>query len=363
MSTEGRLRGRRRHATARMAWWLAITAVASASGATAQDTSVWYRSSGTCPEGSRWLERLAARGVAARLAQVGDRIDFVVTLGPDAEGRHAGVLQRQSEAGVVTIRTVTDADCALVADAIALSLTLAQHGDVNEGEPVRGPDATPTEPATERAEPVAPTPAEAPRARIESAPPKGDRPPPTTVEDHLAWSIDGAGLLQTGSLPAPLWGGRLGLGVAWQDAGRQGVGWPGQGFVHPNASLSLLAAAGATDLDDQRARARLLAVAFGTCPLRLSLGDLGIYPCLGAQLGQLRIEAEGPFGRADTGVWFALELGLAASLQLFGPVSLRAGLHGVLPINRFELEYEGGRRYRTPGLAARAEFGASVRFP
>src|SRR4051812_39087061 len=47
----------------------------------AEPVSIWYRSAEGCPTGDAFLARLAAHDVVGRVAQVGDRIDFVVTLG------------------------------------------------------------------------------------------------------------------------------------------------------------------------------------------------------------------------------------------------------------------------------------------
>src|SRR5690349_10761579 len=63
--------------------------------------AVWYRSGADCPDGTAFLQTLEQRSVRARLAQVGDAIDFVVTLGPTPElsgsGNMRGVLERQTE--------------------------------------------------------------------------------------------------------------------------------------------------------------------------------------------------------------------------------------------------------------------------
>src|SRR5690349_8010617 len=85
---------------------------------------IWYRSGEGCPDGAGFLERLAARGVQAKLAGVGDPIDFVVTLGTGAEGAR-GLLERQTKTGTVAIRRLDGGTCEEIADGLALSLSLA----------------------------------------------------------------------------------------------------------------------------------------------------------------------------------------------------------------------------------------------
>src|SRR5258706_13540210 len=71
---------------------------------------VWYRSADGCRDGAAFLKRLEARGVRARLADVGDAIDFVVTLGNGPEGAR-GLLERQTETRTVAIRRLDGGTC------------------------------------------------------------------------------------------------------------------------------------------------------------------------------------------------------------------------------------------------------------
>jgi hypothetical protein len=86
--------------------------------------SIWYRTSEGCPSGDDFVQRLADLGRAAHLADAGDHIDFVVTLGvgtPKSSGR----LERQTTGGTVAIRDVEAENCSQVSEALALSLDLA----------------------------------------------------------------------------------------------------------------------------------------------------------------------------------------------------------------------------------------------
>src|SRR4051794_15815274 len=98
----------------------AVTPVLAETGPPA----VWYRASEACPGGPQFLQKLAESSRQARLAEAGDHIDFVVTLvanGTETVGR----LERQTNSGSVAIRELRDASCERVADALALSLSLA----------------------------------------------------------------------------------------------------------------------------------------------------------------------------------------------------------------------------------------------
>src|SRR5688572_2169584 len=102
-----------------------------ASSVHAAEPSIWYRTGEGCPDGASFLERLDRRSVRARLAAVGDPVDFVVTLGTNAD-RSSGRLERQTSGGTIAIREVTDPSCEAVADALALSLALSLDPAVQE---------------------------------------------------------------------------------------------------------------------------------------------------------------------------------------------------------------------------------------
>src|SRR5688572_33116234 len=87
------------------------------------EVSIWFRSSEGCPNGPGFLAKLAQRSTQARLAQVGDRIDFVVTLGSE-EGVASGRLERQTDSGTVAIRDIHGPSCEVVPEALAFTLAL-----------------------------------------------------------------------------------------------------------------------------------------------------------------------------------------------------------------------------------------------
>jgi hypothetical protein len=95
-------------------------------GQETQPAGIWYRSAEGCPTGPEFLERLRSAGVEARLAEAGDRVDFVVTLGASS-GMSSGRLEKQTRSGTVAIRQLDGASCEQVAEALALSLALARE--------------------------------------------------------------------------------------------------------------------------------------------------------------------------------------------------------------------------------------------
>src|SRR4051812_29552357 len=110
--------------------WLQLATLSVFLGASAgagaeedQPVSVWYRGSDGCPDGQDFVRRLRELGRPAALANVGDRVDFVVTLAAH-ESSSAGRLERQTGRGTVAIREVESAACTDVAEALALSLEL-----------------------------------------------------------------------------------------------------------------------------------------------------------------------------------------------------------------------------------------------
>src|SRR5262245_27065851 len=80
----------------------------------AEPVAIWYRSAEGCPDGAAFLLELERRATPARLAGMGDHIDFVVTLGADA-ARGWGRVERQTERGTVAIRELEAKSCDAVA--------------------------------------------------------------------------------------------------------------------------------------------------------------------------------------------------------------------------------------------------------
>src|SRR5690606_18071821 len=84
-------------------------------------------------------ELLGDRAAQIRLAEAGDRVDFVVNLALGPEGAK-GRLERETARGTVAIREVEDLSCEKVAQVVALNLSLALEPGVPE--PAPEPEAT-----------------------------------------------------------------------------------------------------------------------------------------------------------------------------------------------------------------------------
>ena len=102
----------------RAVWALGLGLLLQATTVRAQaPVSVWYRTSAGCPDGDAFVARLSELGTAARLASVGDRVDFVVTLG-NTPAESSGRLERQTRGG-----TVTDQPAAAASSAVAIGIS------------------------------------------------------------------------------------------------------------------------------------------------------------------------------------------------------------------------------------------------
>ncbi|HET7542522.1 MAG TPA: hypothetical protein VFK05_21780, partial [Polyangiaceae bacterium] len=181
--------------------------------------AVWYRASETCPNGAQFLDKLAESSRAARLAQGGDHVDFVVTLIADGKGT-VGRLERQTDSGIVAIRELRDATCDQVADALALSLGLALTPGHSNAEPaltIPGdaagtPATTASTVPSEAAAPAAPSStATSPSGVTATAAPAAIPPAPAAArpEPAPAWSIGGDLSAMIGITTHPLPRGEL----------------------------------------------------------------------------------------------------------------------------------------------------------
>lgn len=325
-------------------WALAGLFLSAGAGAdpAAAATSIWYRSSDRCPDGAAFLERLEQLGRSARLADAGDTIDFVVTLGAK-DGGSFGRLERQTERGTVAIREVEAPACVEVADALALSLDLAL-------DPGSGTDAPPpptsvlsdapasTEAAAPQQAQGAPGPKPEPRtppssALVTDAPTArsvGHDEAPREAEAAAFARVGAQGMLVTGVGDTPLMGaaifGELLLGV-----------------VTPR--IGVWGATGSSDVDGSRLRLRLFAARLEGCVGPFGAAHLYFHPCVGADLGVVDARYAGANGGRDTapwvsplllgrGVWFVLErVSVAAEIGLQIPlINYELGESGAEPL-------------------------------
>jgi hypothetical protein len=301
-------------------WLAAVLVLAPATAkAEAQRVHIWYRHTEGCPDGSEFLARLQGLGREAALAQVGDRVDFVVSLAL-APAHSSGRLERQSDGGTVAIRELTAPHCAEVAEGLALSLELALQPSA---------EAQPAQPGAD-VQAAASSPAESEAG-----------PPP---ERGTLWQVGVQGSMETGLAGAALPGGALFAELGSASAG-------------PRGRLSLRATYGSGDADVQvtllTSRAELCAAAWNTA--QFSLG-----PCAGAELGVLDGDSSAPGGQHDRGLW-ASGVGHARGAWRVGEsLSVEAQLGVVVPFVRYRFRSELGRELsESAAIGLQAALGAA----
>jgi hypothetical protein len=317
-------------------WAAAELSLALAGTAHAAEPSIWYPAGEGCPDGASFLARLAQRGVSAQLAAVGDRIDFVVTLGSSGE-RSAGRLERQTSTGTIAIRQVEDARCEAVAEVLALTLALTQE-----------PDATPS-PATNSAQDKAPIAPPVPAAAAATAAPPAvvvaSSPPPSAPPPHAtergarfalgaevsAWDVfQGPWLLAAGPF-------------AELEAPSQ--------FALPHASMRAVVRGGLRADGDAAARLWLAAARIEGCPTALVLGRVDLRPCGALDLGLVGASAS---GRSDAAGWVSAAAHARLTLDL-GPLAVEAQAGALFPLTRYEVTTEASattlEKTQTAGFA------------
>lgn len=295
---------------------------------------VWYRTSAGCPSGDDFVARLAELGHSARLAKVGDRVDFVVTLGSDAE-KSSGRLERQTRQGTVAIRDYEDARCDQVAEALALTLELALD-----------PAATPATTA-----PPAPSPAP---------------PAPTSASGALADRTQGDPAGSHAGEPKQLWIGAQASAVAGAGPGvLPGVAlfaelaepsWP-----ITNLRVGLRGAHGAGDAQGHRIESTGLVGRAEGCRSLWDASALSVAPCVGFDLGALRAASGGEQGNTATGIWGAAVAHGRLAWAVGARLRLEAELGASVPFVHYAVgTVDGGATwFRTAAVVPEASAGAA----
>jgi hypothetical protein len=269
---------------------------------------VWYRSSDSCPDGDAFIGLLRRLGRAASLAQVGDRVDFVVTVA-HAERQSSGHLERQSSARTVTIRDVAAATCEEVAEVLALSLDLALQPGV-EAQPAAPPPQSASDGWEQRW-----------GAQL-------------TLETGLARAVLPGAAVFIDLRPAPrAWSLRVSLRGAY-----------GERDVAVALSVGLLAT---------RAEACWAWVA----------RDVALGLCGGADIGLVIAESSEDNGRSDVGVWSSAVAHTRGHWRLGRLFALEAQLGLLVPFVRYQLSAQTGEEVTDSApLGVEAALGFSIRF-
>lgn len=296
----------------------------------ATPTSIWYRSSDRCPDGAAFLERLEQLGRSARLADAGDTIDFVVTLGAK-DGGSFGRLERQTERGTVAIREVEAPACVEVADALALSLDLALdpgQGTDAPPPPARAPEAPigsegaapqtpPTVSATETPSTLQPVPA------LSSVPATSTAPSAEQGQLPRAGARLGAqGILLTGVGDAPL----LGAAV---------FGELSFGPITPR--VSVWGATGASAVEESTLRMWLFAARLEGCLGPFGARQLYVHPCAGADVGVVSARYAAENGGSDSGAWVSPTLLGRGSWSFLERVTVEAQIGLYVPLFSYDV--------------------------
>jgi hypothetical protein len=311
---------------------------------------VWYRTSEGCPDGEAFVSRLSELGKTARLARVGDRVDFVVTLG-SSPSESSGRLERQTRGGIVAIREYRDARCEQVAEALALTLDLAL-----EPEPVPA-----TQAASSSASPSVAAGAHGGARRSESAAvPELE----TGVETAGATSASGAASRSTIALGAQV-SITTGIAPGAVPGGALFVDGHGGGAWLASWRGSLFGAYRESAAQQREIEVLLLGGRVEGCPLELRREPIAFSPCLGLDAGLLRATGPSALGATDAGFWSAVTAHGRAAATLGEGVSLELQVGGLVPLVRYEMgSLDGGAAwFRTRAVGFAASVGAAWRIP
>jgi hypothetical protein len=270
----------------------------------------------SCPTQAEMLARIA-RIVGGKTSSTPVRARVVVT--SDAEGVRAAL--ELSGAGEGTTRSLADATCPALADAIALIIALA---------------------VSPEAPPVA-----APLVRASSPPPLA-----TPSSPSVAFRLGASALLDALTFPAPAAGGELSAAL---HVSRAFVEVDGALLAAQRISLSASPNEGATfTVIHAGLRGGYLVV---VRPFELA-------PVAGAGVDWILARGFGSQVPADATASVAvLSLGLRATIPLSHALAARVGFEGVAPLSRptFVID-ERGTVYTTPSAFLRASAGIEVHF-
>jgi hypothetical protein len=267
---------------------------------------IWYRSSAGCPEGTAFVLRMNQLGREARLASVGDPIDFVVTVAHEP-GQSSGRLEQQTALGTMAIREINAGRCEEVVDGLALSLDLALDPAVE----------TASHEALER-----------------------------RIADSWLLSLGAGTTLATAIASDPM------LGASLQAELSQRTGASMLFAVHGARDS---AARGGVDLTLSLLEARAAA-----CPFGWGNAIWMVQPCIGASLGWLGAESPAPLGRSDDGWWASGFAFARGRWRMTEALALYLDLGALAPFVRYELGADTGAAiFRTGSAGLEAGLGVA----
>jgi hypothetical protein len=313
---------------------------------------VWYRTSEGCPDGEAFVSRLSELGKTARLARVGDRVDFVVTLG-SGPSESSGRLERQTRGGTVAIREYRDARCEQVAEALALTLDLALEPDgARRADASTSPSiATPARDEPLRATAAREMPAPAAAADDAAADDAAGPAPGESSSPVAALALGVQATIATGIAPGILPGGAL--FIDGRLAAAAPASWRG----------SLFGAYRESTAREREIELLLVGGRVEGCAFELRRGPITVSPCLGLDAGLLRATGPSSLGVTDVGFWSAAAAHGRFAAALGEGVSFELQVGGLVPLVRYEMGPGEAAWFRTRAVGFAASAGAAWQIP
>jgi hypothetical protein len=333
-----------RRARAFLAVLLTFVTTSLAGAAEPHPINIWYRTVDGCPESEEFVAHLKARGVAAKVARVGDAVDFVVTLGK-AENASEGLLERQTQQRAVAIRRLEGEDCKQVAEALALSLVLVMNPE--SVAPTSEPDATPV---------PEPAPTVAPPAVVQASADADRSSEPVEASDSAGGAIGLGGAVTTGIASSPMFGGR-----AFGEIEASALAPIPRAVARVAAEASFASGESAgTDFDVWIIAARLEG-----CPIRLGSPTLSLRPCLAYEGGVLGTRGGGANGTHNRAFWSAFAVLGRVAWYLSRSLRVEAEAGTNFPLTRYELLAGDPTRvaYDMPPVGVTAALNTAFRLP
>ena len=295
---------------------------------------------------------------AVRQFMRSDPVDFVVTIGANG-GTSAGRLERQTSRGTIAIRELTATECKEVAEALALSLSLAAQelARNDASETVSSPSPS-TNTAGGASGPAAPMPIARPSTKTHSEARDSASRSSSQASEQLAQSgfaLGGQAAIAAGLAPSVAPGFELFAGYEPRRTGP----------VHPAFRLSVVGFRAATDATPGDLRISFLAGRAQGCLLALEALSIRTNFCGALELGSTVLEATEPSAKKRTRPW-AAGLGIVRMRSL-GSLWVEAQLTGFVPFLRYRMTYlpqEGaGAAYTTSPIGLQAGLGVGGRLP
>jgi hypothetical protein len=316
----------------------------SGSALAEEPTIIWYRSSSGCPNGMAFQARVEARGRSAKIATVGDRVDFVVTLSQE-EDEAMGRLERQTADGIVAIREVTGDTCDEVANALAFTLGLVDQRHTEEpGQP-----PPPPAPKDHEAEQTPPPPAN-PDPPLRTEPPDAPTAPDPTAPNRPLLGATRLGIGATGRSavgPRGVWGGAI--AVSFDDVA---LPW----------RLEAQFARGDQEVELGNFGLQLWTGRVEICPVTVER-SVRLAWCGGLELGQLRAHGDGGDGTRSSSGWVAGSVEERIRWPADRPLALEGSFGAFVPLRSYRVVAENPRRllHRVDAAGLTASLSVTLR--